>query len=251
MNPALASADAADPRTTLEAWRARGDDRCDRAAFARIDALERRAAAQDGELRRVLDARVRELIGAYAGALQRRQAQAGDAAVREAGAQVEAAEAADAAAAAAAPAKRGARKGAKRKSRASAQAAAPAPTLVELTQRLQATAATREAGDGDAPRAAFPQLAALDEFRMRFSRLRMDRQLRESLEPSSADAGPLNSGRLVHRALSAMQALAPEYLQQFMAYVDALAWMERLGAGVGEAEEPPAAGAKRGRKRRE
>lgn len=37
MNPDLASADAADPRTTLEAWRARGDDRCDRAGFARID----------------------------------------------------------------------------------------------------------------------------------------------------------------------------------------------------------------------
>lgn len=254
MNSDLASADAADPRTTLEAWRARGDDRCDRAGFARIDALERRAAAQDGELRRVLDARVRELIGAYAGALQRRQAQARDAAAREGGAlakATDAADMADAATAAAPPAKRGARTGAKRKSGASAEAAAPAPTLVELTQRLQATAATREAGGGDAPRAAFPQLAALDEFRMRFSRLRMDRQLRESLEPSSTDAGPLNSGRLVHRALSTMQALAPEYLQQFMAYVDALAWMERLGAGVGEAEEPAAAGAKRGRKRRE
>nr|WP_254696316.1 DUF2894 domain-containing protein [Lysobacter enzymogenes] len=148
-------------------------------------------------------------------------------------------------------AKRAARKGAKRKSGTSAETAAPAPTLIELTQRLQAAAATREAGDGDAPRAAFPQLAALDEFRMRFSRLRMDRQLRESLEPSSTDAGPLNSGRLVHRALSTMQALAPEYLQQFMAYVDALAWMERLGAGVGEAEEPAAAAGKRGRKRRE
>lgn len=248
MNSVPASADAADPRTTLEAWRARGDDRCDRAGFARIDALERRAAAQDGELRRVLDARVRELIGVYAGALERRHAQASETAAREAGAQ---ASAVDAATAAAAPAKRAARKGAKRKSGTSAEAAAPAPTLIELTQRLQATAATREAGDGDAPRAAFPQLAALDEFRMRFSRLRMDRQLRESLEPSSTDAGPLNSGRLVHRALSTMQALAPEYLQQFMAYVDALAWMERLGTGVGEAEEPAAAAGKRGRKRRE
>ncbi|WP_394538458.1 DUF2894 domain-containing protein [Lysobacter enzymogenes] len=243
MTQARANAGGPDPRATLEAWRAQGEDRRDRAGFARIDALERRAAAQDGELRRVLDARVREMMIAYAGELERSAARAREAAAGKADA-----------ATAASPAKAVARKGGKRKPRAGAETApAPAPTLAELTQRLEALVATREAASGDAPRAAFPQLAALDEFRMRFSRLRMDRQLRESLEPSSTDAGPLNSGRLVHRALSTMQALAPEYLQQFMAYVDALAWMERLGGGVAEADEPAAAagGGKRGRKRRE
>ncbi|SDY79924.1 Protein of unknown function [Lysobacter sp. yr284] len=242
MTQARANAGGPDPRATLEAWRAQGEDRRDRAGFARIDALERRAAAQDGELRRVLDARVREMMIAYAGELERSAVRAREAAVGKADA-----------ATAASPAEAVARKGGKRKPRAGAETApAPAPTLAELTQRLEALVATREAASADAPRAAFPQLAALDEFRMRFSRLRMDRQLRESLEPSSTDAGPLNSGRLVHRALSTMQALAPEYLQQFMAYVDALAWMERLG-GVAEADEPAVAagGGKRGRKRRE
>ncbi|QCW24848.1 DUF2894 domain-containing protein [Lysobacter enzymogenes] len=97
MNSVPASADAADPRTTLEAWRARGYDRCDRAGFARIDALERRAAGRRAAA--VLDARVRELIGIYAGALERRQAQASETAARGAGAQASAVDAATAAAA--------------------------------------------------------------------------------------------------------------------------------------------------------
>lgn len=236
---------ASDPREVLEAWRAQGADRFDRAGFARIDALARRAAGHDGDVRRVLDARLGELIGAYAQALQRRPAgrdPAGAGQARAAGPAIDAS-------AAAATAKPAANKRGRRKARTGEDAAAP-PTLAALAARLDAAAAARGAAQGRAH--AYPQLPALDEFRMRFARLRMDRQLRRSLEQAPGDAGPLNSARLVHRALNTMQALAPEYLQQFMAYLDALAWMERLGGGAGEAEEPAAAaGGKRARKRRE
>jgi len=204
-------ADAADPRATVEAWRAQGADRFDRMRFHRIDAMARRAAGAEGELRRVLEGRVYSLIGAYADDLKRA---------------------------------------------AAIETAAPAPAaaaLAPLVERLEREAAQRALAwaGGDAEPVAYPRLAALDEFRARWSRLSLDRQVRQSLERAPGDAGPLNSGRLVHRALNLMQSLSPDYLQQFLGYVDALAWMERLGEGLPEPEDAAPAAGKRGRKRRE
>jgi hypothetical protein len=206
-------ADGLDPRATVEAWRAQGADRLDRVRFHRIDAMARRAAGAEGELRRVLEGRVYSLIGAYADDLKRA---------------------------------------------ANIEAAAPTPdaaTLAPLVERLEREAAQRAqawaGADGEAEPAAYPRLAALDDFRARWSRLSLDRQVRQSLERAPGDAGPLNSGRLVHRALNLMQQLSPEYLQQFLGYVDALAWMERLGEGLPEPEDAAPATGKRGRKRRE
>ena len=57
--------------------------------------------------------------------------------------------------------------------------------------------------------------------------------MRRSLAPPTEDAGPLNSSRLVHRSLTLMRGLSPEYLQQFLAYADTLSWLETLqDAGV-------------------
>lgn len=73
-------------------------------------------------------------------------------------------------------------------------------------------------------------MAALDAFRQQWDALRARRQLRESLSHRADDAGPLNSGRLVQRALAAMHAASPGYLAHFLAYVDTLAWLERMQA---------------------
>ncbi|MGE8476301.1 MAG: DUF2894 domain-containing protein, partial [Paraburkholderia hospita] len=62
-----ATARASDAQTTLDAWREQGDDRLDPLRFHFIDALARRAAAHDGEARRILDARLSTLLEAYAG----------------------------------------------------------------------------------------------------------------------------------------------------------------------------------------
>ncbi|MEM5338200.1 DUF2894 domain-containing protein [Paraburkholderia azotifigens] len=50
----------------LDAWREQGADAHDPLRFHFIDALARRAAAHDGEARRVLDARLSSLLDAYA-----------------------------------------------------------------------------------------------------------------------------------------------------------------------------------------
>ncbi|MFP4906442.1 DUF2894 domain-containing protein, partial [Paraburkholderia sp. BR14261] len=51
-------------RALLDAWRARGADQLDPVRFHFIEALERRAAAHAGEARRLLDARLAQLLKA-------------------------------------------------------------------------------------------------------------------------------------------------------------------------------------------
>lgn len=121
--------------------------------------------------------------------------------------------------------------------------------LVELLAARNASRASDLATD-DTP--APPAERAVHEFRKIWSRVRVQSQLKQSLEQAPANAGPLNSGALVHRSIALMQTLSPGYLQHFLAYVDALACMERLTGGVPVVKEasPSVASRKRTRGRR-
>ena len=79
--------------------------------------------------------------------------------------------------------------------------------------------------------ASYPELPALDYFREVWSKVRTEKQMRQSLEQVPGNAGPLNSSSLVHRALSLMREVSPGYLKQFLSYVDALSWMEQMNGG--------------------
>jgi len=100
--------------------------------------------------------------------------------------------------------------------------------------------------EGSRP-ATFPALEALDEFRKIWSELRTDSQVRQSLEQVPTNAGPLNSGSLVHRSLTLMRELSPGYLQQFLSYVDTLSWIEQMndGGALVAPNGPRAMGAKK------
>jgi hypothetical protein len=76
--------------------------------------------------------------------------------------------------------------------------------------------------------AAYPELPVLAEVRATWARLRNASQLKESLTQMPTNGGPLNSGVLVHRALTLMKETSPGYLTHFMAYLDALSGMEHL-----------------------
>ncbi|GAB1575758.1 DUF2894 domain-containing protein [Bordetella petrii] len=95
--------------------------------------------------------------------------------------------------------------------------------------------------DGPAPEGGYPELAALDYFRATWARLSTDRQLRQSEAQVPQNAGPLNSNHLVHRALSLMHELSPAYVRQFLAYLDALAWLDQLQAATSAPAAPAAA----------
>ncbi|WP_184416315.1 DUF2894 domain-containing protein [Rhodanobacter sp. MP7CTX1] len=102
--------------------------------------------------------------------------------------------------------------------------------------------------NGVAPRpSTYPTLEALDDFRKIWSELRTDSQVRQSLEQVPTNAGPLNSGNLVHRSLTLMRELSPAYLQQFLSYVDTLSWMEQMndGGALATKDGPRAMGPKK------
>jgi hypothetical protein len=122
--------------------------------------------------------------------------------------------------------------------------APPAPTaLGNLLDHIAEQIAVRDSEQlaaGDPPRPPFPEVGMLEDARRRWSRIRAESQLRESLETAPTDAGPLNSGRLVHRAITLMREQSAGYLQSFLSYLDALAWLEQMSdGGVLAAEDAP------------
>jgi len=106
-----------------------------------------------------------------------------------------------------------------RQANAAADAPHPRSALAALAEGLAPTTPARVAN-------------TLDYLRATWSRLSAERSLTRSLATVPENAGPLNSQQLVHRSLTLMRDLSPEYLHRFMSYVDALL---RLDQGFGGA----------------
>ncbi|WP_341316760.1 DUF2894 domain-containing protein [Paraburkholderia sp. IMGN_8] len=201
----------------LDAWREQGADRLDPIRFHFIEALDRRAAGHSGEARRILDARLSKLIEAYADDLERAAFK-----TRDAGSAA---------------------------SRGVPARGALAGLIDYIASHAPADGGGSAAGNVvlAVPRSAsYPELEMLDYFRELSSKVRAERQVRQSLEQVPGNAGPLNSSSLVHRSLSLMRELSPGYLQQFLSYVDALSWMEQMnGGGALASKDAPRAGSAR------
>jgi hypothetical protein len=174
-----------------------------RARFAQ--ALARRAGAHAGAARKVLDERLATLAASPASAQDER--------AREV----------------AAPSNRGAL--ADLVAHAARQKTMPV---------LGAPARPRDAAP-DKP--AAPDTRTVQFFKRTWSRLSADQRLAQSRATLPDNAGPLNSHHLVHRSLTLMRELSPEYLERFVGYVDALQWLEQ--ANEAAAQEPRPAGAKK------
>ncbi|MFL1455089.1 DUF2894 domain-containing protein [Marinobacter sp. GN3S48] len=54
-------------------------------------------------------------------------------------------------------------------------------------------------------------------------------RIRQAIEQTPENAGPMNAHRLVSRAIATMEKLSPEYLNWFVNYADTLLALERLG----------------------
>ena len=74
----------------------------------------------------------------------------------------------------------------------------------------------------------FQSLPALDAIRQTWARLRTASHLQHIMADVPEDAGPMHSTVLVHRAIALMHDTAPDYLQHFLGYADALAGLERI-----------------------
>nr|WP_316665776.1 DUF2894 domain-containing protein [Ralstonia sp. LMG 19083] len=179
-------------QVTLDRWRASGADRLDRVRFRFIEALHRRTASQTGEARRILDARLDELVAAYAEDVDRATAT----------------------------------------SDASDSSAPAGSALAELLRDIASRTRMDVGGAADGGSArhlhASPELKILEDVRDTWSRVSAEKQLRDALDKVPVNAGPLNSSSLVHRSLRLMREVSPDYLRQFLSYVDALSWLERM-----------------------
>ena len=188
------------PALTLDALRARGAQRLAPLRFAFAQALARRAAAHQGPVRELLDARLALALADCAAQCGQALAGAGPAGAR--------------------PAAHG----------------QPGP-LGDLVRLLDGQPGAALAGAQDASTAA-PQpgppaeLKSLQQSRSTWARLSVDRQLSRSLAQLPQNPGPLNSQLLALRSLQLMQDIAPAYLQGFVAQVETLLWLEDASQGA-------------------
>lgn len=90
-------------------------------------------------------------------------------------------------------------------------------------------------------------LRTVQQFGSTWARLRVDVQLRRasSRQQARAQAGPLNSQRLMLQALQQLQRLSPAYLQRFMAQAETLLWLDDLGAAAEPSAGTPSPAPKR------
>ena len=106
-----------------------------------------------------------------------------------------------------------------------------APVLGPATKR-------REAAPGEP---AATDTRTLQFFQRTWSRISAEQRLAQSRATLPDNAGPLNSHHLVHRALTLMHELSPEYLERFVGYVDALQWLEQANEAAAQELRLPAA----------
>ncbi|MDM8356385.1 DUF2894 domain-containing protein [Pandoraea communis] len=225
----------------LAAWQMQGVDKRDPARFHRIEALALRSRAYTGDVRRVLDERLKTLVDELVQSLgdapvapsdeSRQTSQpassplavlTADIAQRVGTGERPAPAKAPARGRAATPASQTplAREAAQPGSVSSAPqqrpVVSPSPMTVPVTPTVIST--------DD----AFEDLDVLEYFRETWSKLSTNGNLRQSLAQVPENAGPLNSSHLVHRALSLMHDVSPDYLRHFLRHADALSWLEDM-----------------------
>ncbi len=191
----------------LHALRARGAERFDPVRFRFIEAFARRAADHRGAARRVLDDKLTRLVEAYErdATAEATQPASGDTSCDTS---------------------------------SRIDAAPPRGALAQLVDLIGRRAVAPAEGPGIDARQAPPSANAtghaaslehdaLPYLRQTWARLSVEQRLAQSRSALPDNAGPLNSHHLVHRALTSMRELAPTYLDRFIAYADALLWLEQ------------------------
>lgn len=224
--------DTAEPALTtrLDAWRARQPASADPLGTAFIEHLARRAEAQPGSVRRLLEQRLNALIAAHEARMDTSPAPlAPHTPIPPTPPTVSAAPL---------------RQPLPRSAARTALAALVGQLARQSTPPLIADrpSATDEAL---ASLGGPPDLKAMGYFRSTWSRLSAERRLTQSLARVPDKAGPLNAQHLVHQTLAVMRELSPGYLNHFLDHADTLMWLERVqSARPDEAAPARGAGAK-------
>lgn len=218
----------------LASMREAGGERFDAAGWHYLDTLARRAAAHEGSVRRLLEAKLERAAAAFA----ERFAQARGAAAElltttskkhpQAAAELQRLFA-------------GSDFKGLRHLQATLEAREQCAALAELVSQLEPALASAP-GQPHAPHAtsrataaASPtlELKTVRESRATWARMSVGRQVSLAMKQAPQNAGPINSHMLVLRSLAMMQAISPDYLNRLVSYVDTL-----LSLDPGEKDVP-------------
>ncbi len=220
-----------DPGALIDALRARGAARFDPVGLRFLEALARRAPAHRGEAGGVLARRLATALADYAERFERAERTARDRLAHAAARFPAAAEALRQHCEAGEFA-------ALERLLAALEASPGRRPLAELLAHIgQHTLGTTDGHGATAVAGPRGELQSLTYFRRTWSKLKLDRQLAHAFAQAPENAGPLNSHFLVLQSLRQMRALSPDYLEQFVSYVDALLWLEQADGGRAQAQK--------------
>ncbi len=207
----------------LAGLHSQGGQQFDAAGWHYLDLLARRAAAHDGSVRRLLDARLERALASFAARFARARSVSADLLA------VACQRHPHAAAELRRPFAAGDFKGLRRLC-AALDARAQCAPLAELVSRLEPALAaapghpSASQATSRATAAASPalELKTVRESRATWARLSVDRELALAMRQGPKNAGPINSHMLVLRSLALMQEISPDYLSRMVSYADTL-----------------------------
>jgi hypothetical protein len=101
-------------------------------------------------------------------------------------------------------------------------------SLKALNTQLRMPQADTPHGAAPTPTRGVPEMKSVQQFKQAWGRMKVQDQVGHALTQGPANAGPLNSHRLVLRTLGLMQDLSPAYLHHFMSHLDTLLQLDTL-----------------------
>lgn len=185
------SAPAQDLGAQLAELRLAGADHYDPVTCHYLQVLFERAAKHQGEARRLLDARLAQVLQALQGRFEQAQREAQPAMVSQ-------------------------------------ERSAPLRALTRhIAQHAPEQLDARLDGTWHSAAGSRPELKSVRNFRNTWSKLSVDKQVAQALGQAPKNAGPINSHNLVLRSLALMREISPDYLNRFMSYADALLCLDQ------------------------
>ena len=240
-NPDRAAVADCAAAAAIDSLRAQGAAASDPVRWRFIEALAARAAAADGGARRLIDERIAVLLADYRERFARAQVEARASLERavarfsdfpDSVAELESA-------CAEADFARLRQLVARLESRQRSSALADLLAHIERNADADGTPSAAEESDPPAVTRVMKrsELKSIAYFRDTWVKLRVDRQLAQAFAQAPENAGPLNSHRLMLQALQSMREASPDYLARFMAWAEALLWLEQADIGRKPARE--------------
>jgi len=183
---------------SMDALRARDAARLDPVRWRHIEALARRATAHQGAARRLIDDRLAQLLHRCEQAIAQRQSTSCD-----------------------------------EQPTPAAHVDTLAALLAHLAQHTADLAAPPATSRGTPANRAPAELNAVRKHLATWTRLKIDQRLAQLQAQVPDNAGPLNTPRLLHEALTVMRGTSPHYAHRLMTQVETLLWLEQAGLPSG------------------